>query len=181
MLTELQRRKLTRMYQQTDFNKDGFVETSDYEQIGARVAQFLGLEPGSPESEVIRNRYLGMWSNLKQLADKDGDDKVNEAEYVGGLGALLSQEDYFEPWIRSTVNDILEWEDQDRDGKISQQEYVGFMQIYDIASGDAEDAFRRLDRDGDGYLTREELMQNTEEFFLADDPNAPGNWLMGPY
>ena len=36
------------------------------------------------------------------------------------------------------------------------------------------------DRDGDGYLVREELLQNVEEFYGSDDPGAPGNWLVGP-
>ena len=181
MLTELQRRKLTRVFQQTDFNQDGFVETTDYEQIGARVSQFLGLAPGSPEDGAIRDGYLGMWRNLQPLADKDGDNKVTEEEYVAALGALLGQKEYFEAWIRSTVNNILEWEDRDRDGRVSQAEYVGFMQVYSIANDEATRAFQRLDRDGDGYLTREELMQNTKEFFLSDDPEAPGNWMFGSY
>jgi hypothetical protein len=36
------------------------------------------------------------------------------------------------------------------------------------------------DADGDGKVTRDELLKNVEEFFYGEDPNAPGNWLVGP-
>jgi hypothetical protein len=42
------------------------------------------------------------------------------------------------------------------------------------------DAFRRLDRDGSGKITKEEFRTAITEFYLSDDENAPGNWLLGP-
>lgn len=35
-----------------------------------------------------------------------------------------------------------------------------------------------VDRNDDGYLTTDELIQSAEEFFLSDEPQAPGNWLV---
>ena len=46
---------------------------------------------------------------------------------------------------------------------------------------DARNAFRYLDRDGDGYLDVAEIVKAVEEFYLSDDPDAPGNWLLGSY
>jgi Ca2+-binding EF-hand superfamily protein len=51
---------------------------------------------------------------------------------------------------------------------------------YGLAQEAAQKAFRRLDRDGTDYLTTEKLVECYKEF-LGDDPDAPGNWLMGPY
>jgi hypothetical protein len=44
----------------------------------------------------------------------------------------------------------------------------------------SSEAFRRLDRDGDGELSHEEFRAAIVEFYLSDDENAPGNWLLGP-
>ncbi|MFI6170550.1 hypothetical protein ACIBCN_27465 [Nocardia sp. NPDC051052] len=44
----------------------------------------------------------------------------------------------------------------------------------------SSDAFRRLDRDGDGSLSYAEFRTAIVEFYLSDDQNAPGNWLLGP-
>jgi Ca2+-binding EF-hand superfamily protein len=57
---------------------------------------------------------------------------------------------------------------------------VGLLGCYGLAQEAAQKAFRRLDRDGTDYLTTEKLVECYKEF-LGDDPDAPGNWLMGPY
>jgi hypothetical protein len=36
------------------------------------------------------------------------------------------------------------------------------------------------DRDGDGYLTSEEVVRAVDELMIGDDPDAPGNELLGP-
>ncbi|MFI9000530.1 hypothetical protein [Streptomyces sp. NPDC053541] len=41
------------------------------------------------------------------------------------------------------------------------------------------EAFRHLDRDGDGTLTRAEVRTAVIEYFTSPDPNAPGNWYFG--
>jgi Ca2+-binding EF-hand superfamily protein len=50
-----------------------------------------------------------------------------------------------------------------------------------VTEAEAADAFRRLDLDRDGYLSREEIFQNMKEYYFTDDPNAPGNWFFGPF
>ena len=76
---------------------------------------------------------------------------------------------------------MLELWDRDGDGKLSADEYVKLEWCYGVTEEAAREAFRHLDRDGDGYLTLEEGMKAIEEFYLSDDPDAPGNWLFGPY
>jgi uncharacterized protein (DUF2141 family) len=70
--------------------------------------------------------------------------------------------------------------DRDGDGKISRAEFAANLQAYGVAAPAAAEAFSHLDRDGDGFIDTDELLQNVEEFFYGDDPNAPGNWLVGP-
>ena len=44
---------------------------------------------------------------------------------------------------------------------------------------DAAAAFQRLDADGDGRLSRADVIRLTAEFFKSDDPKAAGNALFG--
>ena len=37
----------------------------------------------------------------------------------------------------------------------------------------------RLDRDGDGHITRKDLLRAVNEFFRSNDKQSPGNWLFG--
>lgn len=55
------------------------------------------------------------------------------------------------------------------------------MTAFHATDAEAAAAFRQLDRNRDGYLTTDELIKNAEEFFFSEDPEAPGNWLVGPF
>jgi hypothetical protein len=43
----------------------------------------------------------------------------------------------------------------------------------------AKEAFQRLDLDGDGYISAEEMRSIIAQYILSNDSNAPGNWLFG--
>ena len=48
-----------------------------------------------------------------------------------------------------------------------------------LRSTQARQVFLDLDVDGDGSVTRDELMAMAHEFYRSDDPHAPGNRLFG--
>ena len=83
--------------------------------------------------------------------------------------------------VRGSTESTMNWEDKDRDGRIARAEYLGVAQSYAMTQEEAEEAFQHLDRDGDGYIDKDEMMLDTLEFFTSDDPDAPGNWLVGRF
>ena len=103
------------------------------------------------------------------------------AEFLTGYAKLMTQKERFANVIMGLVKTTLTLQDTNKDGKVSQQEHRDFLVAFNTTPAEAADTFRRLDRDGDGFLTTAEMVVNTEEFFLSSDPQAPGNWLVGPY
>ena len=75
---------------------------------------------------------------------------------------------------------IFDFADADGDGRIAEREHLAFLGAYGVATDAARESFRRLDQDGDGFIRQDEFLQSAEDFFLGDDPNAPGTWLFGP-
>jgi Ca2+-binding EF-hand superfamily protein len=124
----------------------------------------------------VRANYVEVWERVRQAADANQDGKVSREEFVAYLERL--------PAIREAVAElartILRLADRNGDGKISPAEYTALSQAYGVDAPAAAEAFGHLDRDGDGLIDTEELLQNVEEFFYGDDPNAPGTWLVGP-
>ena len=176
MLTQFQQRKLEKMFELYDANKDGYIEAADYARVGEGFAVGTGCTPGSADYENLRATYLGFWEHLRQAADTDQDGKVTREEFVASYDTLLSMRESIEGVSRA----ILKMTDRNGDGKISQAEFGANMQAYGLDAAAAAEAFSHLDRDGDGFIDTEELEQNVEEFFFGEDESAPGNWLVGP-
>lgn len=102
-------------------------------------------------------------------------------EFLAANTLILSNREIFDAVAMSVAHNLMKWQDKDRDGRISHAEFLGATAVFGQTPGGAEEAFSHLDRDGDGYINLDEWLRDTEEFFMSDDPNAPGNWLLGPY
>jgi len=180
MLTDFQKRKLNVLFNLYDVDKDGFEEQADFEHIVQNVATTLRVQPGSPEYNRLYAAHMAVWNNVQQLSGSLGSQRVARDEYLAGYDRLLSDKDNFLATVGSWSDSIIELSDRDGDGRLSQQEYVANLRSFNVDEAAANEAFRRLDRNGDGYLTHDEISHSVEEFFYSDDPEAPGNWLVGP-
>ena len=180
MLTGFQQRKLNVMFNLYDVDKNGFVEQADYEQIVQNLATTLGFPPGSPEYIRLHAKHMAVWHGMQQLGSTPGSQRVSREERLAGYDRLLDDKDRFLATVGSWSDTLIELSDQDGDGRLSQQEYVANLRSFNVDEAAAHEAFRRLDQDRDGYLTHAELSRSVEEFFYSEDPDAPGNWLVGP-
>ena len=180
MLTKFQKRKLTVLFHHQDMDNDGFLGKADYELFVKRVGEVQNYPPGSPQYEALYAQNMAVWEQVRQVADKDGDDRVSLEEFLQSYDVTLSEEKLFDQLVTQYGKSLLALWDRDGDGRLSGVEYVALSGCWGVGEGAAREAFRHLDRDGNGYLTIEELMQTAKEFY-GDDPDAPGNWMAGPY
>lgn len=181
MLTALQTRKLTRAFSLFDVDRNGFMEATDCELVVSATTQAMGYAIDSPEYVHYRTEYMAGWENLVQLGDSDGDQRLTVAEFCTAYDKMMANRAQFGAVIMGVVKTIVTLWDSNQDGQVSQPEYQAYMTAFHATDAEAAAAFRQLDRNSDGYLTTDELITNAEEFFLSSDPDAPGNWLIGPY
>jgi Ca2+-binding EF-hand superfamily protein len=176
MLTPFRQRKFAKLFDLYDANHDGYIDAADYARMGEGIATGSGCAPGSADYEQMRANYLEYWEQLRQAADADQDGKVTPEEFMAFYETL--------PTMRETVAGIaqtmLQLTDRDGDGKIARAEFAVSLQAISVDAPAAAGAFAHLDRDGDGFIDNDELLQNVEEFFFGEDPNAPGTLLLGP-
>lgn len=178
MLTELQRRKVNRVFDAFDTDGDGFLEEEDHVLKTREVAAVRGWQPGSAEYENLQNIYMSFWEQLRH-ADTSRDDRVSRDEYQVFLERMLSDPEVFRATSRPGSDFIFDLFDGDGDGTITMQEYGELLRIYRGSAEDLTDAFAHMDHNGNGTLSKDEFNALFNEFHLSDDPQAPGNHLFG--
>jgi hypothetical protein len=172
MLTDFQQSKLAYMFDVYDADKNGYLEQSDFEQVGQRFDSLLNLT-----QDRASNWFLGFWQGLAQVAGPDG--RVSREAWLGFLDSLWGQPDVYEATIQAGVSFYFTALDSNGDGKLSAAEYGLFFQAMNLDQSLVDQVFPLMDENHDGSISLDEYSQRVREFY-GDDPKAPGNWLLGP-
>jgi juvenile hormone diol kinase len=162
-------------FAELDVNGDGRIEGGDIDLLIRNHGEAYGYQPGSTEYEDLHSRTMAIWDQLRRF-DTDGDGAVSLAEYVAGWDAFMAQRDAFMAGMDQLVESFFAMADRDGDGLISEEELVLHFRAWRHPEAKAREAFGKLDRGGRGGISKSDWMQNLEEFYYSEDPEAPGNW-----
>ena len=184
VLTELQKRKLHKLFGLYDVDGSGVITAADFERMAESQAKAQGYQPGSFEYNIISSQFKTLWNNFQKESDADGDGQITLEEFLEHKAKQLSFKESYRPlWlerqsdyptsqsyersyeedvIAKLTNLIFERLDVDGNGEISRQEYEeGFLAGLD--SNLNEDIFSKLDTNGDRHLSKEEVLQHVRD------------------
>jgi len=177
-LSEFLKKKTSFAFNKYDVSNDGVVTLSDFEEIAQKVAQKLGINPGSPEHNKITAAYRKIWDGYFKPADVDGDNKVVLEEYIKACERFIES-----PNARKIGTDwnkmLYDAIDLDGNGSIDEKEFSVFLTTIGSSEADAKIAFSHIDTDNDGFISREEFAQNSYDYHTSQDTQSPANWFYG--
>ncbi|MFB2923723.1 EF-hand domain-containing protein [Aerosakkonema funiforme] len=148
----------------------------------ARLAEEFGHDSESPARQRLLDLSLDLWEHLLQVADTNSDGRISETEYkVAFALGLLETTETFDQNYMPFLSAIMDIVDQDGDGKLTVTDEIRWTgALMHLSEGDAREAFRRIDRDGDGFITTHELLEVIRAYYFDNSPDSPGYWLLGP-
>lgn len=172
-------KKFAIMFRWYDQNGDGYVDQGDLDKLTAKWTA-VASESDHKNRDAIR-KGLSVWRDILFGAEEDKNGgKVGEQEFVRLMHTVVTRPKNFDKAIMNIVDGVMGALDHDGNGSLSLEEYVSMYDAIGIPPNHSSDAFKRLDRDGSGEIDPDELKEAIREYYLSDDPNAPGNWLLGP-
>ena len=180
MLSELQKRNQTRMFNLVDRNQDNKLTWEDHQAILDRMAKASNISTASPEYLGLKGAIEANWNELKRHADLDKDDAVTLDEWIAHHDRMLGTKEGYQLAIAAITQSLLGIADRDRDGKLSQSDWTMLLDVYGVDGTKAKQSFEKLDTDHDGVMTQQELLSAVEQFVRSTNPSDPGHWLLGP-
>jgi Ca2+-binding EF-hand superfamily protein len=183
MLGHLQRQKSHHYFDLIDHDGDGYIEANDFEVQADRLADERALS--GEDRDALRDQMQGWWHQLCATADVNDDDRISRSEWEDFWNAIQasieegtdSETDQMIESLEQSGRVTFQTIDASGSGEITEAEYADWLTAWGAAGSD--EAFATLDRDDSGTLSEEDLIEATKEFYLSDDPDAPGNLLYG--
>ncbi len=179
---DIRKRKLVRFFNVVDTNGDGVFEQKDTDSVAVNVAALRGI---TPESEAYKAFYQGFsyyWDDLRRSCKPSEQGRVTLQEWLDYHTTMLQDPSKFQATAEASATLMFALADTNDDGLLSVEEYGRWMRAWGMADEETSgQVLAKLDRRGTGQLTREDILELTREFFYSDDPDAPGNWAMGPF
>jgi hypothetical protein len=174
--------KLARRFATWDRDGNGFLEEADFVKGADRLGEAFGHAEDSPQRRRMRDLCLDLWQQMARIADFDRNGRITPEEYGRAFSELvLVKPGAFDAAYTPVIDALTAMADHDGDGKLDQQEYrAWFVSAFGLSEHDADTAFDKVDSDHDGHVTRSEMVAAIHDYYFSDDPEAPGNWLLGP-
>lgn len=173
-------RKFDVCFTHGDMNGNGVLESADALALAARIVTYLGEPMGSSKTQKLFQAFEQFWNYVQAKMDVNNDGKVTPEEWRKGLRKAFAEDPQaynagFRPLAEATFTIC----DRDGDGFLEQGEFAKFHQAFGCKAANSQLAFQKLDKDGNGQLTVDELLIAWQEYYTSNDPDARGNWLYG--
>lgn len=181
MLTDLQKRKLMKLFSMYDAGCNGFLVSKDFDKVAQKLSNIAGWSVRSPKCVTLTHQLSQEWRCLKGDADTDRDRKISLDEWFCYYDEMLSDEQKYTERRESLQALIFDVFDHDEDGYLSEAEWGKLLTVYNISPVYTRLIFPLLDTDNDGLLSKTNTLELMRQFFYSDDPAAPGNLIFGPF
>lgn len=181
MLSDLQQQKISHYFRVVlDQDRNGILDENDFREIGESLCILWVYKPGSKEYQEIIDGCYKSWEMFQRYFSKQNAE-ANEEQFLKFYDSMISDNDksLYHEFVTLMIGSIFDSFDLNKDGVISTDEYADMFLCYHIPIKHSAKAFVKLDRDGNGTVTKTELMEAVDEFFLSNDEASRGNWLFG--
>ena len=178
MLTDIQTRKLTKLFRLYDANQDGVLVQQDFIDLASRLVEF---HPGALHYAQILNHLQQDWLCLCTAADQNDDVRITLDEWLAYYDQVLNDIKQYASRVIALVTLLFDAFDQDGDGHISEQEWISLLSAFNVQPIYSSSIFLNLDVNRDGVLNQEEVLTLIHDFFYINDTATPANFLFGPY
>lgn len=174
------------MFDLIDVDGNGVLEYEDFRMVVDTMSEERGWSS-------THRRYVGLvaanrrlWNMMARHIDADANGEITMAEWLTfHIQAFINDpqlkgtDPELSVALRSTARFFCDMLDSDGNGKVTLEDYISFCEAYNVPETEARQSFELFDQNKDGILQQHEVQALVTEFYLSDEPEAPGNVFFG--
>ncbi|MEU8708128.1 EF-hand domain-containing protein [Streptomyces sp. NPDC048565] len=165
MSTALANERLRKRFARWDVDGNGLLELSDFRQEAARIAKAFGKAEDAPEVQGLRDAFEALYTHLaEQSGSAQGG--ISEEGFLRATEQLLFSEGEaaFNRALGPVVKSLVQLSDSDGDGVLDGKEFSTWLVAIGLPAGQADEVLRKVDANGDGVLSEDELLRVVREY-----------------
>lgn len=155
-----------------DANRDGVLEASDFDELLQRLIDTRKGLFDETDIKYLRYVTLKSFDRLLIEAGSGKDKRISVLEWVRIIKKSNEKrkQSYFVRWFSaSAVRFLFDLCDHNKDGYIDFDEFETLYRILGLDRGNIIFAFKQLDINKDGRLSKSELYEAIKEYFSASN------------
>lgn len=176
MASEIFTKKMDRLFRSLDVTNDGYLDSQDLNIVIGAMATKAPLEGVADEFRSASDTY---WAALGM--DINGDSRLDGSGFAAAMEREMCAAGRFDELLAPVGSYWFVLYDLDGDGAISFDEWEKGLVAHRDSMTDLKSGFDALDSDGDGVISKEEWVTALKEYCSSQDPDARGNFLLGPF
>ncbi|MER6722711.1 MULTISPECIES: EF-hand domain-containing protein [Streptomyces] len=166
-------RKIAHRFAAFDQDGNGYIDRADFDAAAARLLAEFGTRARCDKGQALYSGAEAFWQGMAGIADVDGDQRVNRAEFVGGAVKRLrdSPERFAEiarPFLRAAL-DVAGGDGSAGSAPVEAVERA--LRVLGAADDVAGVAARSLDGDGDGRVAEADAVAAFSAYFTVVAPD----------
>lgn len=179
MVSDFRKKKLLHVFT-SFFDRDGSgsIDKSDFELAIDNIAKLRGWPVGEAKYKEVQTTLLQIWDGLQGRADADKDGQVSVDEWISMWDDYAKNPGSPLEWQSQYCKFIFQLEDASGDGAIDGEEFSSVYSSFGLNKDDALTAFKNMSK-GKANVSWAEFQELWKEYFISEDPKAPGNFIFG--
>ena len=157
--------RLQRRFQRWDSDNSGSLERADFEREAASIAENMGAN--TKQAASLKTALTGMFDDIARDGGGSPASPVSREQYHRAAEMWMGHdEDIIRERMRPMVEAIVKL-DKNGDGTIGREEFVAWISAVGAGDGQANDAFDSIDKNRNGSLNSDEVLQACVDFHLG--------------
>lgn len=167
MSTALANERLRKRFARWDVDGNGRLEMKDLKHEATRIALGFGKDEDAAEVQPLHEAFEGLYGYIAEQSGAQAG--VTEEQFLQVTGELLFTEGEaaFNRALGPVIKALVGLSDANSDGVLDASEFEAWLAGVGLPRTQASEIFQKVDKDGNGHLTEEELLYAVREYHFG--------------